>query len=296
MDKIGSDFSGQVIAKGNSSELDYLTVGDMVFGNSSGSFAEYMVAPASKLHKMPECISPIEASAVPLVTQTSFQALETLKVRKGEKILILGGSTATGLMATQIAKHHIGCSEVIVTSSQEALCKKSGADRVINYKTEKWEEILKDYGVDAVYDCVGGVDYWNNCRSEGVLKKNGRYATIVGDTEHVAEVTIGSMIGMGLSIANRKFWGTLGYQSYDFVMCDSTRNMADIATMIDAGTLNPVLDPDSPFKFEDYLSMFEKSMSHRAKGKLVIQIGPEMEAEQYKSHDDVKEEEDAHDT
>jgi len=283
----GSDFSGQVIAKGDGDELKEIEVGDMVFGNCAGSFAEYMVAPSSKIHKMPESVSSLEAAAMPLVTQTSFQAIETLKLQKGEKILILGGSTSCGLMATQIAKRHIGCAEVIVTSSQEALCKKSGADRVINYKEEKWEEILKDYGLDAIYDCVGGVDYWNMSRSEGVLKKNGRYATIVGDTQHVAQVTIGSMIGMGLSIANRKFWGSLGYQSYDFIMCDSTKNMADIAALIEAGKLNPCLDPDSPYKFEDYVSMFEKSMSHRARGKLVIQIGNviDTEDEEYKSHD-----------
>jgi len=291
----GFDFSGQVIAKGGSKDLDYLCIGDMVFGNCTGSFAEYMVAPAAQLTKMPDCISPQQAAAIPLVTQTSFQALQQLRVQKGEKILIFGGSTSTGLMATQIAKHHLGCAEVIVTSSQEELCKKSGADRVINYKTEKWEVILKDYGLDAIYDCVGGVDYWNLCRSEGVLKKNGRFATIVGDTEHVAQVTVGSMVGMGLSIANRKFWGSVGYQSYDFILNDAKKNIEKIAAMVEGGKLNPVLDPDSPYQFEDFLKMFEKSMSHRAKGKLVIQIGGDSkaknDADASSPSDDVKEEE-----
>merc|ERR1719361_1429432 len=281
---------------GTSPELERLEVGDMVFGNGydgTGSFAEYAVVDGKCLYKMPSNIDPAQAAAVPLVTQTSWQSLEKLKVNKDSKLLIFGGSTSTGLMASQIAKRHIGCAEVIVTSSQEELCKKCGADRVINYKTEKWEEVLKDYGLDAIYDCVGGVDYWNKCRSEKVLKKSGRYVTIVGDTAHVGKMTVGTLVGSGLSIANRKFWSSMGYQSYDMVLTDNKKNMDDIAKMIEAGKLEAVLDPDSPYKFEDYLKMFEKSMSHRAKGKLVIQIASdeEMEKEISNPNDEVMEEE-----
>merc|ERR1719295_1137130 len=71
------------------------------------------------------------------------------------------------------------------------------------------------------------------------------------------------------------------------VLANNKANMDDIAKMIEAGKLEPVLDPDSPYKFEDFLKMFEKSMSHRAKGKLVIQIATD--SAETESKDDVKE-------
>merc|ERR1719385_298538 len=87
----------------------------------------------------------------------------------------------------------------------------------------------------------------------------------------------------------------MGYQSYDLILTNSKADMPEIAAMIEAGKLECVLDPDSPYKFEDYLKMFEKSMSHRAKGKLVIQIASDEAMKTDKQivspSDDVKEEE-----
>eukprot|EP01084_Bolivina_argentea_P070393 127968_1 len=88
---------------------------------------------------MPSNMDPLNSAAIPLVTQTSFQSLAKAKLKKDDKLLILGGSTATGLVAIQIAKIFIKCGEIVVTSSQEQLCKSFGADQVINYKNDKWE-------------------------------------------------------------------------------------------------------------------------------------------------------------
>lgn len=52
----------------------------------------------------------------------------------------------------------------------------------ITNKSEEWTEALRDYGADAIYDCVCGMDSWDLCRANAVLKKDGCYAKIVGDT------------------------------------------------------------------------------------------------------------------
>jgi len=153
----GSDFSGRVVAKGKDAG-DNVAVGDLVYGQSwtiDGSFAEFCICRGSDVRKAPESMSALEASAMPMVSQTSYQALLTAKLQKGQKLLILGGTTSTGMAAIQIAKcAPFEAAEIIVTSSREELCKELGADRVINYKNETWTESLRDYGVDCIYDCV----------------------------------------------------------------------------------------------------------------------------------------------
>jgi len=231
---------------------------------------------------------------MPLVSQTSYQAIQKLKLVKSDRLLILGGSTATGLIAIQIAKHFIKCKEVIVTSTQHRLCKGLGADRVIDYKAQKWSEILKNEGMDAIYDTVGGQESWDLCRTQNVLKKDGRFATIVGDSLHGEEVSVGTLLGTGLSLVNRKFWGAVGHQKYDFVMADSSSNLRDITALIDGGKIKAVLDAESPFKFSEFMKMFDKSMSHKARGKLVLHIADDDEEERkLEQYSEEEEEEDA---
>eukprot|EP01083_Nonionella_stella_P315880 1142347_1 len=283
----GKDFSGIVVAKGKQSPFQ---IGDFVYGNGWETFAEYAVIDGHAMHKAPKTLSPLQAAAVPLVAQTSYQALLKMDLHKTDKLLILGGSTSVGLMAIQIAKNLIECSEVIVTSSQVELCTSLGADRVINYREEKWTEVLKDYGVDAIYDCVGGIESWELCQSQGVIKKDGHYVTVNGDKTHGGLITVKSLVGAGMSIMNRKFWNAVGSgPSYDAIVCDSTKSLPEITAAIENGKVKPVLDKDSPFAFDDWLSMFNKSMAHKARGKLVIKIGDE-EIERKVDNDEEKEE------
>jgi len=140
--------------------------------------------------------------------------------------------------------------------------------------------VLANYNVDAIYDCVGGQNSWDLCRAQHVLKMDGRYATIVGDQMHGEELTVGSILGTGLSLMNRKFWGAVGHQKYDFVMADSSRNLRDITALIDGGKIKAVLDAESPFKFEEYKKVFEKCKNHSARGKLVLHIADDEETEE----------------
>jgi len=271
----GCDFCGTVVATGGGPSVRFLDIGQLVFGQvfaENGTFAEYTVCPATNLAKVPSNITPMEAAAMPLVSQTAFQALEVLQIKKTDRLLILGGGTACGLAATQIARNHIGCSEVDVTSSREEMCMKLGATSVVNYREDKWFEVFKDYGFDAIFDCVGGIESWDLCRSEGVLKKNGRFATIVGDDTDGFDINFGFVASMMGKVINRKFWAALGEQSWDFVAEDAGKNMQDVAAMIQDGKLKAVLDDESPFEFGDYMKMFEKIQSHKVTGKLVMKL------------------------
>jgi NADPH:quinone reductase-like Zn-dependent oxidoreductase len=170
---LGGDFSGVVLEVGKA--VVEFKKGDEVYGQAnvlaggSGSFAQNLLTKPSLVAKKPTKLNFIEAGSLPLVGSSVIQALqEHIKLEKGQKILIHGGAGGIGSIAIQIAKQ-IGA-HVATTVSADDLdyVKKLGADEIINYKTQKFDEILKDF--DAVFDTVGG-DTTN--RSLTVLKNGG---------------------------------------------------------------------------------------------------------------------------
>ena len=131
---------------------------------------------AEELAIKPSNISHQEAASIPLVGLTAWQAIVTKGNRhKGQRVLIHAGSGGVGILAIQMAKP-LGA-EVATTASAAnfELVKNLGADVVIDYKTQEFEEELTDY--DLVLDMMGGEVLE---RSFKVLKKEGCLVSIRG--------------------------------------------------------------------------------------------------------------------
>ena len=170
---LGGDLAGVVSVVG--SEVKNFSVGDKVYGQASivagnsGAFAEFAATSADQLGKIPPSLDFYQAAGLPLVGSAAIQGIkEHMQLRPGQKILIHGGAGGIGTVAIQIAKN-IGAS-VATTASGEGIgyVIRLGADEVIDYKTQKFEEVLSD--VDAVFDTIAGETYK---RSFKVLKKGG---------------------------------------------------------------------------------------------------------------------------
>ena len=154
---LGNDFSGVITKVG--SKVTRFKVGDEIYArprkNKIGTFAEYIAIHEDDIALKPKNLSFEEAASIPLVGLTSYQALhDIMHLQQGQKILIHAGSGGVGTFAIQLAK--IMGATVTTTASEAGtnLVKSLGADEIINYKTEKFEEILTNY--DAVFDTIGG--------------------------------------------------------------------------------------------------------------------------------------------
>lgn len=176
---LGSDIAGVVTELGKG-VLD-LRVGENVYGQAivlaggSGAFAEFARVPSSMVSRMPKNIDFNQAAAVVLTGVSAVQAiLEHFHLKAGQKILIHGGAGGIGTVAIQIAKN-LGA-QVATTATGEGIeyVKKLGADLVVDYSYQKFEEMLSDY--DAVFDTVGGQVYE---KSFVVLKKGGMLVSMV---------------------------------------------------------------------------------------------------------------------
>lgn len=174
---LGWDVAGEVLKVGtNTTEFK---IGDEVFGmiNIPGqgkAYAEYVTAPEINLALKPSNCTYIQAASTPLAFLTAWQVLVTNgAIKKDEKVLIHAASGGVGHFAVQIAKS-IGAYVIGTSSSKNREFVLSlGADEHIDYKNQKFEEILKD--IDFVFDTIGGENY---SKSLKVLKKGGRIITI----------------------------------------------------------------------------------------------------------------------
>ncbi len=143
---LGNDFAGVITKVG--SKVTRFKVGDEIYArprkNKIGTFAEYIAIHEDDIALKPKNLSFEEAASIPLVGLTSYQALhDIMQLQKGQKILIHAGSGGVGTFAIQLAKI---MGAIVTTTASEAganLVTSLGADEIINYKTEKFEDILK---------------------------------------------------------------------------------------------------------------------------------------------------------
>jgi NADPH:quinone reductase-like Zn-dependent oxidoreductase len=177
---LGRDFSGVVSAVGAGADLK---VGDAVFGvldvGHEGAYAEKLAIKAAITGRKPDSLSHVNAAALALAGLTALVAVEdTLKLQRGETILIQGGAGGVASFAIQLAKH-IGARVITTTSTPNLDYVRSlGPDEVIDYRTQDFTQVVK--GCDAVFETVGGDVAM---KSFAVLKPGGRAAFIASGAQ-----------------------------------------------------------------------------------------------------------------
>jgi NADPH:quinone reductase-like Zn-dependent oxidoreductase len=172
---LGIDFSGVIKQVGEGVSPSDFKQGDEVYGQAgvinggSGAFAEMALANTESIANKPKRLSHAEAAGLPLVGVSAWQALvENIGLSKGQKILIHGGAGGIGSIAIQLAKYLGADVATTVSINDKQFVQELGADQVIDYKTQTFEDLLHDY--DAVFDTVGDETYR---RSFKVIKKGG---------------------------------------------------------------------------------------------------------------------------
>lgn len=270
----GHDMVGVVVKVG--AKVSKYKEGDAVYARPAdfkiGTFAEYISVNEDDLALKPKNISMDEAAAIPLVGLTSWQALvEIANLRKGQKVFIQAGSGGVGTFAIQLAKH-IGAFVATTTSSANTdLVKKLGADLVIDYKTQDFATILKDY--DVVLHSNKEAKVLEN--SLKILKPGGVLVSLTGPPT----AAFAKKIGLGwhfqiimniLSLSVRRTAKKLKVDfRFLFMKADGTA-LTQITKLIEAGKIRPVVDPVFPFEqTNEALSYVE---SGRAKGKVIVKV------------------------
>ncbi|HEY1559552.1 MAG TPA: NADP-dependent oxidoreductase [Caulobacteraceae bacterium] len=177
---LGRDAAGVVTEVGAGTTA--FKVGDEVFAmlpQDRGGYAEWVSAPADVCAGKPATLDMVQAASAPLAALTAWQGLFTHgRLKAGQRVLIHGASGGVGPFAVQFAK--VRGAEVFATASADnrAFVEGLGADRVIDYQAERFEEIVRD--ADLVYDLIGGE---TEERSWQVLKRGGTLISTVHEPD-----------------------------------------------------------------------------------------------------------------
>jgi NADPH:quinone reductase-like Zn-dependent oxidoreductase len=270
---LGHDVAGVVVKVGP--RVRQFKVGDEVYARPDdlriGTFAQYVPVKEASLALKPKNLSMEEAASVPLVALTAWQALvERANLKKGQKVFIQAGSGGVGTVAIQLAKH-LGATVATTTSAANIeLVKSLGADVVIDYRTQDFEQILRDY--DVVLNSQDGKTLDKSLR---VLKAGGKLISISGPPDPAFAKVSGApgfvklvMRLLSFGIRGRARRRGVDY-SFLFMHADG-RQLREIARLIEADVIRPVLDRVVPFEQTNEAMAYVEA--GRAKGKVVIKV------------------------
>jgi NADPH:quinone reductase-like Zn-dependent oxidoreductase len=248
---LGSDLSGAVAAVG--SGVSDLRVGDEIYGVTNprfvGAYAEYAVASAAMVARKPASTTHIEASSVPVIAVTAWQALfDQAQLKAGQTVIIHGAAGNVGAYAVQLARRADLRIIATVGADDIPLVRELGADTVIDYQHQRFEEEVGN--ADAVIDLVGGE---TQTRSFQALRRGGKLISAVSQPDqHLAQ--------------------SHGVEAAFFLVNVTTQHLMTIAELIDSGKLKTRVGVALPLADAREAHLMLERLRPQPKGKIVLTV------------------------
>lgn len=260
---LGWDAAGIVEEAG--SDVTGFQQGDAVYGvpnfpGAGGSYADYCAAKADQFALKPKNLSFNEAAGVPLAALTGWTAMFVHgKLQAGQRILIQGASGGVGSFAVQFAKVKGAYVIGMASTGNVEYVKQLGADEVIDYKTQPFEELVRD--VDVVLEASPVRDNKERLKAVRVLKEGGIFVSVNTDYPFDDELTT--------SLAQKGATGELAPNQ------PRQAWLQEIAQLLDEGSVKAL--PTKVFPLEQVADAHRESQSWHVRGKLVLEVQKEAE-------------------
>lgn len=251
---LGWDVAGVVVAVGKN--INNFKIGDEVFSRPeierNGAYADYISVHQKTVALKPSNLTFEEAAAVPLVGLTAFQALvNAAHIKEGSKVLIHSGAGGIGSIAIQIAKA-FGATVATTTSTKNIdFVKSLGADVIINYELELFDEVLQDY--DVVFNTL---DHDILLRSYTVLKQDGILVSIYGPK--------------GITIPKNEVAIAKNIYTEHVFTDPSGKELAKLAKLLENEVIKPIVGSIYPLTLEGVKQSHLISETEHAKGKIIL--------------------------
>ncbi len=248
---LGYDAAGVVIKTG--ANVSKFKEGDEVYTRPdimrNGTYAEYVAVAEDLVALKPENLSFEEAASIPLVGETSWQALvEFAGIKKGDKVFVPAGAGGVGSFAIQLAKSFGATAASTASGKNIDLLKDLGADEAINYKEDDFETRLSGY--DIVFDTLGGD---NLRKSYEIMKEGGTVISIVEEPDE--------------AFASEK-----GIKTGFLFLEPSGEQLGELTKRIESGEIRPLTGETFPLSEEGLKAAHELSETHHARGKIIIKV------------------------
>ncbi|KAH9915045.1 NAD-P-binding protein [Epithele typhae] len=285
------DLAG-VVVDGNGTDFK---PGDEIFGSNPvpvtvssgwGSLAQYARVQAGRAVLRPACLTPVQAAGIPIAGLTAYQALQNIGALKpGQRVFVNGGSTAVGAWAIQLAKawgaRVVGAS---TSAKNEQYVRGCGADVVYDYAKaplheqlisaakeakEKAKEGEEAEGVyDVFFEAVGFMDPALFVHSAAYLAPKGVFVSVGPQGPGLPSFLWNVMLKPGFLGGTKRKWKLVNVDPIK-------KDLEAFAKLCEEGKVKPLVD--SVFAFEDALKAYERVMTGRATGKVVIKVDSDSE-------------------
>lgn len=281
----GGDVCGTVealptAASGGSSEFQ---VGDLVVATwdiwGLGGLGQYVHVDPKLTVKLPPGLSVEEGAALANSASHALNIFKRAKIQSGDRVLVLGASGGVGTILVQLLKNCSDCSYVGATSTDEALLKDLGVDKVVDYTKENFYDTLdwKTTKFDCIIDCAVGLKAWKSCRS--VLKsgrEGGRFVAVIFNEHYILGKYIYQILALLLPPLGRQmvngWWNSPIYRMY--LGAPSKETMKEVMELASSKKIKTVLDPESPHAFttQGVRDAWNKHIARKGHGKIVITV------------------------
>ena len=255
---LGSELAGEIKAVGK--DIKLFKQGDKVFGDSSiksNTYAEYICLKDDEpLALISSNLSYEEAASISYGGLTALPFLrDNGKIKKGQKILVLGASGTVGTFAVQIAKYFGAEVTGVCGNTSIELVKSLGADKVIDYTKENFRKMKNTY--DIIFDTVGKSSF-GKCKSS--LTETGIYLTTV--------VGIKILLQMLITVKSKKkaIIAFTGLRS----TTERSKDLLFIKELVEKGKLKSVID--KKYSLEEIVEAHRYVDKGHKKGSVIISL------------------------
>ncbi|KAI0735098.1 NAD-P-binding protein [Earliella scabrosa] len=260
--------------------------GDEIFGTNPvprvlstghGALAQYTPVLASQAALRPKNVTPSQASGFGIAPLTAYQALfDIAQLEEGQSVFINGGSTAVGSFAIQLAKAKGARVAASASAKNEQYVRDLGADEFFDYTKAPLHEQLIAAAPNPKYhvflEAVGILDPALFVQSGAYLAPGGVFISVgpqgkgIGNMAHFAWKVL---LQPGFLGGTKRKWKLVA------VVPDRKKNMEPFAKLVEEGKVKPLVD--SVFAFEDVPKAYERLLTSRATGKVVVKVDPDAE-------------------
>lgn len=260
---LGNAIAGVVEELG--SDVQTWNIGDRVVVDTSnagfGGLAEYAVAQASALVKVPITLSLIDASSCPVASTTALQALTLFKpVKESDKVLIVGASGGVGTFMVQLAKFFKAHVTAVCSTQNVETMRELGADSVLNYKKDDLNQLNDSYDLIVAVNGAYPLSLYKR-----LLKTNGTYVMVGGPIKQFIK-----------NLILCPFY-SLGNNTFKILNSKSNKDdLAKIVQLVNQSKIKPLISSIVPL--DNAIDAFNTFKKGHSKGKIVIQITNEVNA------------------
>jgi NADPH:quinone reductase-like Zn-dependent oxidoreductase len=254
----GQDVAGTVEAVGDG--VTRFQVGDEVFGTSRGSFADYANARQDMVAPKPANLTFQQAATVPITGTTALQAVRDRgRVTSGQDVVIVGAAGGVGSFAVQIAKAFGASVTGVCSTAQLDLVRSIGADEVIDYTSQDFAAMGKQY--DVILDIAGNRSVSNLRRA---LAPKGTLVIVGGEGGGRWFGGINRQLGAQL----RSMF--VGQRLGTFIAKQNGEDLLALKELIEAGKVTPVIG--TTFPLQEVPEAIRHLTEGHARGKVVITV------------------------